>query len=282
MDQQQLIGFMVLAQPRAQQPFNWELRDLLKTVACQAAGHLVQLQTLEALSESRQFEGYHRLATVVLHDIKNLIAQQTLVVNSAERHKHKPEFIEDAVDIMKHSVAKMRRLMTLLHDGVPEGKPVQVDLGEVVAEAVKTCSANKPVPEYFNDAQQLSLVADRDRLTSVIENVVRNAQDATAEEGHIDIRLSRVGCEAVITIADSGCGMDAAFIRDRLFRPFDTTKGDTGMGVGAYDSREYIRALGGDISVTSTPGVGSVFRVSMPVDGQAENSEKSSEYVESV
>jgi len=281
MNQQQLIGFIVLAQPRAQQPFNWELRDLLKTVTCQAAGHLVQLQTLEALSESRQFEGFHRLSTVVLHDIKNLIAQQTLVVSSAARHKHKPEFIDDAVEIMEHSVAKMRRLMELLHSGLPEGKPVQVNLVTLIEEAVRNCSGNQPVPEYREKLQQVPFLADRDRLTSVIENIIKNAQDATPKDGAIDIQLSQKEGMATITVEDNGSGMDAAFIRDRLFRPFDTTKGDTGMGVGAYDSREYIRALGGDIGVTSTPGKGTVFRISLPVVSTAEHSERSADPMES-
>ena len=282
MNQQQLAGFIVLAQPRAQQSFNWELLDLLKTAACQAASHLVQLQTLEALSESRQFEGFHRLATVVLHDIKNLIAQQTLVVSSAARHKHKPEFIEDAIEIMEHSVAKMRRLMELLHSGLPEGNPVQVNLASLVAEAVRNCSGNLPVPDYQDDQddqQQLNLLADRDRLTSVIENILKNAQDATPKEGYVNIRLSQQQGMAIITIEDNGCGMDASFIRDRLFRPFDTTKGDTGMGVGAYDSREYIRALGGDIGVTSTLGKGTAFLISLPAVASAE---QGADHMESV
>jgi putative PEP-CTERM system histidine kinase len=282
MNQQQLIGFIILAQPRAQQTFNWELRDLLKTAACQAAGHLVQLQTLEALSESRQFEGFHRLSTVVLHDIKNLIAQQTLVVSSAARHKHKPEFIEDAVEIMEHSVAKMRRLMDLLHSGLPEGKPVRVNLVVLIEEAVRNCSGNKPVPQYQEDLQQLTLLADPDRLTSVIENIIKNAQDATPKDGYVNIHLSQEEDTAIITVADNGCGMGTAFLRERLFRPFDTTKGDTGMGVGAYDCREYIRALGGDIGVTSTPGKGTVFRISLPVISTVERSERKSGYVESV
>jgi putative PEP-CTERM system histidine kinase len=281
MNQQQLIGFIILAQPRAQQSFNWELCDLLKTAACQAAGHLVQLKTLEALSESRQFEGFHRLATVVLHDIKNLIAQQTLVVSSAARHKHKPEFIEDAVEIMEHSVAKMRRLMELLHSGLPEGKSVQVNLASLIEAAVRNCSGNQPVPEYQDKLQQVTLLADRDRLTSVIENIINNAQDATSRDGYVNIHLSQEQGMATITIEDNGCGMDAAFIRDRLFRPFDTTKGDTGMGVGAYDSREYIRALGGDISVTSAPGEGTVFQISLPVVSTAEHSERSVDPMES-
>ena len=282
MNQQQMIGFIVLAQPRAQQPFNWELRDLLKTAACQAAGHLVQLQTLEALSESRQFEGFHRLATVVLHDIKNLIAQQTLVVSSAARHKHKPEFIDDAVEIMEHSVAKMRRLMELLHSGLPDGRPAQVNLVALIEEAVRNCSGNRPVPEYHTDLQQLTVLADRDRLTSVIQNIIKNAQDATPKEGYVNVHLYQEGDAANITVEDNGCGMDATFIRDRLFRPFDTTKGDTGMGVGAYDSREYIRVLGGDISVTSAPGKGTVFRISLAVASAVQHPESMTSHVESV
>ena len=282
MNQQQLIGFIILAQPRAQQPFDWELRDLLKTAACQAAGHLVQLQTLEALTEARQFEGFHRLSTVVLHDIKNLIAQQTLVVSSAARHKHKPEFIEDAVEIMEHSVAKMRRLMDLLHSGLPEGKTLQVNLVVLIKEAVRNCSGNQPVPHYQDDLQQVTVLADRDRLTSVIENIIKNAQDATPKEGHVNIHLSQEGDKATVTVEDNGCGMGSAFIRERLFRPFDTTKGDTGMGVGAYDSREYIRTLGGDIGVTSTPGEGTVFCITLPLVFTVEHAERKSGHMESV
>ena len=59
--------------------------------------------------------------------------------------------------------------------------------------------------------------------------------------------------------------MDQVFIRDRLFRPFDTTKGDTGMGIGAYDSREYLRALDGDLTVISKPGHGTVFTMRIPL-----------------
>ena len=49
----------------------------------------------------------------------------------------------------------------------------------------------------------------------------------------------------VVEIRDNGHGMDADFIRGRLFKPFDTTKGNAGMGIGMYESREFIRMLGG-------------------------------------
>ena len=57
--------------------------------------------------------------------------------------------------------------------------------------------------------------------------------------------------------------MSAEFIRDRLFKPFETTK-STGMGIGVYESLQYIRSLGGDIEVESAPGAGTTVRVLLP------------------
>ena len=130
LNQGRLLGLVVITQPRARVPFNWELRDLLKTAASQAANYLAQLQAVEALAEARQFEGFHRLSAFVLHDIKNLMAQQSLLVGTAARHKHKPEFIDDAIEIMEHSVAKMQRLMQLLRTGVSSDKSVQCQPGD--------------------------------------------------------------------------------------------------------------------------------------------------------
>jgi signal transduction histidine kinase len=68
-----------------------------------------------------------------------------------------------------------------------------------------------------------------------------------------------------IQIEDNGIGMDADFIRNRLFQPFETTKGNAGMGVGVYESREFIRSLGGEIEVSSEVNKGTIFTVRIPV-----------------
>ncbi len=68
----------------------------------------------------------------------------------------------------------------------------------------------------------------------------------------------------MVEISDNGKGMDQEFLRNRLFKPFDSTKGLTGMGIGAFESREFVRSLGGDIKVESTPGQGSLFQVFIP------------------
>jgi putative PEP-CTERM system histidine kinase len=264
-DQEALRGFVLLATPRAAVPADWEVRDLLKTAATQAASHLAQMEAMQALAEARQFEGFHRLAAFILHDIKNLIAQQSVVVNSAARHKHNPAFVDDAIGIMEHSVAKMHRLMRLFRTGMAGGRPVDLDLCELIEQVVTKLSAVKPAPQFSGPDESLMVSADRDRLASAIENVVRNGQEATGKDGNVRVELRRDQDQALVLIEDDGSGMDEQFVRDRLFRPFDTTKGDTGMGIGAYDSREYLRALGGDLMVASQQGKGSVFTLRIPL-----------------
>ncbi|MCK5383909.1 MAG: PEP-CTERM system histidine kinase PrsK, partial [Gammaproteobacteria bacterium] len=271
LDQGDLLGFMVVTRPRANVPFNWELRDLVKTTACQAASHLAQLEAMQALAEARQFEGFHRLSAFVLHDIKNLIAQQSLLIGAASEHKHKPEFIDDAVDIMEHSVAKMQRLMQLLKTGVSGSKPVTTNLVVVARTAVNNCTGDRPVPDFDCELEEIWLTMDGDRMTSVMENLIHNAQDATADDGTVTVSLHCRGSEVDILVQDNGCGMDADFIRDRLFRPFDTTKGDTGMGVGAYECKEYVNSLGGEIQIESEPGRGTRMHVILPLQGREQS-----------
>ena len=265
LDQKQLLGFIVVTRPRAHVPFNWELRDLVKTTACQAASHLAQLQAMQDLAEARQFEGFHRLSAFVLHDIKNLIAQQTLLIGAAAQHKHKPEFIDDAVDIMQHSVTKMQRLMQLLKTGLSGDKPLSTNLVVIVTTAVNNCMAGKPAPVFSCDLEEVWLTMDSDRMCSVMENLIHNAQDATPDDGEVNVTLNSKNGQVEILVKDDGCGMDATFVRERLFRPFDTTKGDTGMGIGAYECKEYITSLGGEIRVESKPGEGTSMRVILPL-----------------
>ncbi len=263
-DRNELFGFVVLTRPRVDVAFNWEVRDLLKTAACQAASHLAQLDAMESLAEARQFEGFNRLSALILHDLKNLIAQQSLVVDSAARHKHNPAFIDDAVRIMSHSVGRMNRLMALLRKGLTDAATTALDLESLIADAVRERAATAPVPQFTGAGVAVTVLANRDRLLSVVGNLIQNAQEATAKDGHVRVTLACESGRAVIHIEDDGCGMDADFVRERLFRPFDTTKGDTGMGIGAYEAREYIHELGGDLTVASTPGQGSRFRIELP------------------
>lgn len=260
-----LLGFVVLTRfPASHKNFNWEDSDLLKTSGSQAASYLAQHAISQALAEARQFEAFNRLSTYVVHDLKNLISQLSLVVSNAARHRNNPLFMDNVISTAQNSVSKMNRLLTRLRDGVQGDPNRTVDLAKLLAEVVQDARTAKPAPSLECHVSDIAVTADRDRLASVMGHVIRNAQEATPENGRIIVRLQKVNGHAVVEVEDTGCGMDETFIRSRLFRPFQTTKGKSGMGIGAYEAREFVRSLGGDIHVESRRGEGTIFRIHLP------------------
>ncbi len=261
-----ILGFVLLVKPLAPNPLNWETIDLLKTAAQQAASYLALEEAAAALAEARQFEGFNRVSAFVVHDLKNLVAQLSLVVRNAERHKTNPAFVDDAFETVNSAVEKMNRLLLQLRGMAPGARADAVDLERLLRGLVAEASRRAPAPVLDVERPLMGhAVADVDRLTAVIDNVIRNAQEATAPSGEIRVRLGECNGEALIEIDDNGVGMEASFIRDRLFRPFDSTKGLAGMGIGAYDCREYVRSLGGQVEVRSRPGEGTCFRIRIPL-----------------
>jgi signal transduction histidine kinase len=119
-------------------------------------------------------------------------------------------------------------------------------------------------------------------MTSVMENLIHNAQDATADDGTVTVSLHCQGDGVELLIEDNGCGMDTDFVRERLFRPFDTTKGDTGMGIGAYECKEYVNSLGGEIQIESEPGSGTRVHVILPLQGREQSVNSDDKRVELV
>ena len=265
----ELLGFVVIPHPAVKHNINWEDHDLLKTAGRQAATHLAQLMTVQALVEAREFQAFSKLSAFVIHDLKNLVAQLTLVVNNAAKHKHNPEFMEDAIKTVDHSVSKMNRLLTQLRQGrtvtTQQTTNTRINLDELINEVVQERHTQEPRPHYQSSEKELFIAANHDRLAAVLEHIIQNAQEATPPDGWVKVHMQRLNNTAVIEVTDNGCGMDLAFIRTRLFRPFDSTKGQGGMGIGVYESREYIRELKGDIQVKSNPGEGSTFTISLPI-----------------
>jgi putative PEP-CTERM system histidine kinase len=260
-----LLGFVILLQPRAPQTINWENLDLLKTVGLQAASYLAFNQAAQALAEARQFEGFNRLSAFVIHDLKNLIAQLSLVAKNAARHKRNPEFIDDAVGTIENAVRKMNGLMAQLQNADITGQNRALDLAAELRDVVAAKRGGRPQPSLLLEAEPVMVSAEPDRLSAVIGHVVQNAQDATPSDGTVEVKLRLADGQAIVEVRDNGCGMDAEFVKTRLFRPFDSTKGLTGMGIGAYECREVISALGGQVVVESKPNVGTSFRIILPL-----------------
>ncbi|WP_316365329.1 XrtA/PEP-CTERM system histidine kinase PrsK [Candidatus Thiodiazotropha sp. CDECU1] len=264
---EQLLGFVLLTQSNLSKSINWEDRDLIKASAKQAASYLALLQTSEALNQANQFEAFNRLSAFVVHDLKNLIAQLELVVKNAERHRNNPEFMDDAVKTIGNAVSKMGRLLTQLRQGRFEStKTKQFYVEESVAQAVNELYAYLPKPRLSINANYLEIIADKDRFTAIMVHMIKNAQEASQEDGRVDVTVDRIEDSAVITIEDSGIGMDESFIKEKLFRPFQTTKGNAGMGIGVYETKEYVNSLNGSIKVDSSMGTGTKFEIIIPLE----------------
>jgi putative PEP-CTERM system histidine kinase len=276
-----LQAVLMLARTDIKSSLNWEDRDLLKTAGRQAATHLAQHLTSKALVEARQFDAFNRLSAYVVHDLKNILAQQSLIVSNAKKHRNNPAFIDDMISTVDNSVARMRRLMEQMRSGVRGGPTDRVSLKELLQDVIAGRATSRPVPhaefgsgeksdgegEPAADSESspdFAVEADRDRLATVFNHLIQNAQEATDDQGQVLVRLDCAGNTVTVAIEDTGSGMTAEFVRSRLFRPFESTKGLTGMGIGAFESREYIRQLGGDITVDSTPGKGTTFCITIP------------------
>ncbi len=267
MQNQQLMGFIVLASPTDKTAdFNWEDSDLLKTVGRQAASYLAILNLSGRLAEAKQFEAFNRLSAYVVHDLKNVVAQLSLVVRNAQRHKHNEEFMEDAMLTVENAVNKMNRMLGQLRKGQHEaGNIRRVMLNPLIERVTERCKASKPVPELTFSTTDCYVAIDGERFEAVLEHIVQNAQDATPDEGMIQVNVGEQGDQVYIDIVDNGSGMDEKFLQDHLFRPFYTTKGNAGMGIGAYECREFVQNAGGKVQVTSESGVGTQFRILLPV-----------------
>jgi len=261
---ERLVGFVVLYDPPPPFELTYEDRDLLKTVGRHVATHMAQHDADRKLAESRQFEAYNRLTAFMMHDLKNSVAQLKLIVANAERHRRNPEFIDDAIGTVGNTVERMTRLIEQLRGSGSAERTEPVDLAALAREAVERCSSRQPRP-VLEASGPAYVRANRERLTTVLEHIIRNAQDATGESGSVRVELTQAQDTLVLAVQDSGSGMAPEFVRDRLFRPFDSTKGAKGMGIGAYQVREYIQLLGGAVEVQSTPGQGTRFAVSLPV-----------------
>jgi len=261
-----LFGFVVLAQPRSRVKLNWEVSDLLKVAGNQAASYLAQHEAANALMVARQFESFNRMSTFVVHDLKNLVSQLSLLLSNAEKHQKNPEFQRDMIETVYLSVQKMKRLLEKLGTANSPEKPAPLFIAPLLQETVKSKSIAEPKPILEIEDSSLEVYANSSRLERVMGHLIQNAIEATSRNGHVWVRLKRKNGFAMIEIKDTGRGMSEEFIREKLFRPFESTK-SAGMGIGVFESREYVSELGGEMEVASSESDGTVFRVVLPLHG---------------
>ena len=259
-----MIGFVVLSRARARVDVNWEVNDLLKTAGRQAASFLAQMQATEALLEVRKFDAFNRMSAFVVHDLKNIVTQLSLMMKNAQRLRDTPEFQQDMLLTVENSLDRMRQLMAQLREGAtPPGTVVGVDL-QPIAERIAKVARDRGRMLELDFAEAVVTRGHAERIERIVGHMVQNAFDATDPAGRVWLRLDRSGSQAMIEVGDTGHGMSDEFIRERLFKPFQTTKA-AGMGIGAYESSQYVQELGGKIEVRSQLNQGTVITILLPL-----------------
>jgi len=261
----EIVGFATLDLPIAPSRLGWEQLDLLRAAGRQIGSYLAFDRAASRLAEMHQFEALNRLSAFVMHDLRHLVAQLALIVDNAARHRRNPEFVDDAILTIESSVKRMTGLMDMLKSGAVAAPERRVEVTDLLKEVVSHDTDRLPRPVLTIDDGAMEVMANRERLGQALEHLIHNAQDATPPDGQVSVSAHKEARFCTIRIADTGCGMDAEFVRTRLFKAFDSTKEERGMGLGAYEARDIVRKHGGSITVESSPGQGTIFRVSLPL-----------------
>jgi putative PEP-CTERM system histidine kinase len=265
--QQRLVGLVILAAPEYRRPLDWEDFDLLRTAGNQAASSLAEAMSQEALANAQRFEEFNRRFAFILHDVKNLVSQLSLLARNAERHADNPEFRADMVATLQSSVGKMNELLARLapHSSARVHHIEPQELRPILLSAIAAKRGEREVQLLGDTAVWARL--DSAALEQAIGHLLQNAFDASSGTA-VTVRVSAADGTVTIAIADKGVGMDGDFIRNRLFQPFASTKAG-GFGIGAFEARSLITAMGGRISVDSRPGQGTTFTISLPASEPA-------------
>lgn len=268
---QQCYGFVQLSKPIVGSEPDIEDRELLSTIAHHIGVSLFLKDTDTALRNAERFREMNQMTAFLLHDLKTVLSQLSLVVENADYHKDNPEFIDDMIKTVKHTVRKLQRLVEQIKDpGSGEVARSRVELVPLLESIVESYHDNAISPVLVNDENLNPMVeANASELTSAIRHIVQNAVESIEGRGKVEIRLRSLKQDQLsITIEDTGKGMSQEFIVERLFKPFDSTKGVSGMGVGVYQSREYIQSIEGELKVQSELGSGTTFDILIPMVDQ--------------
>ncbi|HYD25540.1 MAG TPA: XrtA/PEP-CTERM system histidine kinase PrsK [Croceibacterium sp.] len=266
---ERLVGVVVLARPPVARRLDWEDFDLLRVVGRQLASYLAEQASQDALGEVQRFDEFNRRIAFVMHDIKNLASQLSLLARNAEKHADKPEFRADMLLTLRNSTDKLQTLLDRLGRYGTHGgeslKPVALD--ELLAGIVTR----------YKDQHEVVLIergpclaqADRECLEQALVHLVQNAIEASVKATPVFLDLRQEPTQAVIEVVDSGGGMSPEFVRARLFKPFHSSK-PGGFGIGAFEARELIRGMGGRLDVESREGLGTRFLIRLPLANAAD------------
>ncbi len=270
-----LLGFVLLAPPRAPLKLDLEVTNLLNIVGREVASRLAERQAVRVLSETRQLHDYSRRFAFVVHDVKNVSGQLSMLLANAERHAANPAFQRDMLVTVRAAVTRITAMLEKLPRARGEADapglilPAE-RLRALLAPLAEAAAGIAPVRLDIAGANA-NVAMEAEAFDAVITHLLDNAREAAGQgpnpgAAEIGVSLRRESLSMIIDITDNGAGMTPEFIRDELFTPLRSTKRG-GHGIGVFQARELLREAGGDLLAISRVGAGTTMRLILPLAG---------------
>jgi len=262
------IGFIGLGEEVTGATYNYEDYDILKTMCHQAASVIMNIQLSERLILAREMELMNKISSFVLHDLKNSVSMLSLIVQNASCNMDNPEFQKDVLKTISKTIGNMKGLMGRV-SRLPKEivlHKTKTNLTELVEDCIRKTgldNAGIEVTKNYTDLPRINL--DREKIQSVINNLILNARESMKDKGRIWISTLSGNGEIIVKVKDDGPGMSKEFLDNKLFKPFQTTK-KKGLGIGLYQCKIIIAAHDGKIVAESEEGKGARFRIYLPVE----------------
>ncbi len=258
-------GFFILSNSDEENKLNWEDRDLLFAIAKQLGNFISLNEANDKLAESKQFDAFNQMSAFLVHDLKNVQAQLALITSNAIQHRDNKEFVDDVFETVESATERLAKVLAQLSNKhAAQSTRKSVDLADIIERVAAQRNVVQPQVVIKNKDECLTII-DYERFFSVINHLIQNAQEATSDTGWVEIVLEKQQDHINIVVSDNGCGMSESFIKSRLFKPFDTTKGNAGMGIGVFEAKQFFESIAGSLTVESAEGQGTKMIICLPV-----------------
>jgi signal transduction histidine kinase len=231
----------------------------------------------EALRRRDRLAAMGELASTVAHEVRNPLNAVGMTAQRLKREflgstrddEGERRELEELLSVMTAETQRIERIVQqfLEYARPPRLAPEETDLDALlgdVATRVRSLAAARGVRVEVGAARAGTAVVDPAQLRQALDNLVRNAVDATPEGGRVVLEARREGDERVLVVSDTGRGIEADHL-PRIFDLYFTTKAE-GTGVGLAVSQQVVTAHGGTIEVDSRPGAGTTMTVRLPAE----------------